>query len=325
MMNNFAYLKAGSISEAVKALSAEGARLHAGGTDLLGCLRDGIIETDTVVSISGLREMKQILSPSGPIKGVFIGALTSLADIAADRLVATEYPALAQAAAAVGSPQIREQGTIGGNICQRPRCWYFRKDIQCRKKGGDTCYAMSGENQYHAIFGGGPCFFVHPSDTAVALTALDAELTIAGPSGNRKVKIEDFFISPSKMVEKENILLSNEIVTHINLPAMGETTRSSYRKVQARGVWDFALASVAAVVDFDGDKVRSSRLVLGGVAGHPWRIEAAEEKLQGRKLDSDRASEASEAAVEGAVPLRDNRYKIEMVKGIVKESLLALA
>jgi xanthine dehydrogenase YagS FAD-binding subunit len=325
MINNFAYLKAGSISEAVKALSAEGARLHAGGTDLLGCLRDEIFQADTVVSISGLREMKQINSSTAPIPVMFIGALASLADIAADPAVVKNYPVLAQAAAAVGSPQIRQQGTIGGNLCQRPRCWYFRSDLQCRKKGGDICYAMGGENQYHAIFGGGPCFFVHPSDTAVALTALGAELIIAGPSGNNRVNIEDFFVSPRKTVEKENILLSNEIVTDIAIPTMSETARSSYRKVRARNAWDFALVSVATVIVFDNDRVRSARIVLGGVAGLPWRVAAAEKKLQGRKIDEDAVSEAAEAAVEGAVPLRDNRYKLEIVKGVVKESLMALA
>lgn len=323
MINNFAYKKAGSISEAVKALSAEGARLHAGGTDLLGCLRDEILRADTVVSISGLKALKGISAGSGG--GLTIGALTSLADIAADAAMAKQYPVLSQAAAAVGSPQLRERGTLGGNLCQKPRCWYYRKDIQCRKKGGETCYAMSGENQYHAIFGGGPCFFVHPSDTAVALTALGAELTIAGTSGNRTVEIKDFFISPGKTVEKENILLSNEIVTGIRIPPASGTARSLYRKVRARAAWDFALVSAAAVVDFDGDRVRDARLVLGGVAGHPWRVEAAEKKLQGRKLDGAAAAEAAEAAVEGAAPLRENRYKIEMVKGVVKESLLALA
>ncbi|MBN2320311.1 MAG: xanthine dehydrogenase family protein subunit M [Acidobacteria bacterium] len=323
MINNFAYLKAGSISEAVKALSKEGTRLHAGGTDLLGCLRDEIFQADTVVSIRGLKRLKGITAGSGG--SLTIGALTSIADIASDATVAKKYPVLAQAAAAVGSPQIREQGTLGGNLCQKPRCWYYRKDILCRKKGGDTCYAMSGENQYHAIFGGGPCFFVHPSDTAVALTALGAELTIAGSSGNKTVKIGDFFVSPGKMVEKENILLSNEIVTAISLPIVSETTRSSYRKVRARGAWDFALVSVATVLEFDNDTVRDARIVLGGVAGHPWRVEAAEKKLQGQKLDEGKANEAAEAAVEGAVPLRDNRYKLDIVKGALKESLLALA
>ena len=203
-MNNFAYVKAGSLAEAIKALSTKGAWLHAGGTDLLGCARSEIIQVEKVVSISGLKQLKGITAQ--PDGGVKIGALTPLADIAAHAAIAGESTALlAQAAAAVGSPQIRQQGTIGGNLCQRPRCWYFRTDIQCLKKGGTKCYAISGENQYHAIFGGGPCFFVHPSDVAVALTALQAQLSIAGPAGNKTVKIENFFVSPKKTVSKENM------------------------------------------------------------------------------------------------------------------------
>jgi xanthine dehydrogenase YagS FAD-binding subunit len=323
MINNFAYVKAGSISEAVKALSTESSKLHAGGTDLLGCLRDGIIQVEKVVSISNLKSLKKISTGSGG--GLEIGALTPLADIAVSDTVIEKYPVLAQAAEAVGSPQIRQQGTLGGNLCQRPRCWYFRSDLQCRKKGGNTCYAMGGENQYHAIFGGGPCFFVHPSDTAVALVALGAELTITGSSGKKTVKIEDFFISPKKNVEKENILLSNEIVTAIQIPPSSASTRSSYRKIRARAAWDFALVSVAAVLQSEGDMVRTARIALGGVAAYPWRVEKAEKIVEGRKLDAGVAAEAAAAAVEGAMPLRDNAYKLEIVKGAMEESLLDLS
>jgi xanthine dehydrogenase YagS FAD-binding subunit len=321
MINNFAYVKAGSLSEAVKALSTEGAKLHAGGTDLLGCLRDGIIQVEKVVSISDLKSMKKISTGSGG--SLEIGPLTPLADIAASESVTERYPVLAQAVEAVGSPQIRQQGTLGGNLCQRPRCWYFRSDLHCRKKGGDTCYAMGGENQYHAIFGGGPCFFVHPSDTAVALTALGAELTITGSSGSKSVKIKDFFVSPKQSVEKENILLSNEMITAIQLPPLSAGARSSYRKIRARAAWDFALVSVAAVLQFENDTVRNARIALGGVAAYPWRIEKAEQMLEGKKLDAEVAADAAGAAVDGALPLRDNGYKLEMVKGAVEESLLA--
>jgi xanthine dehydrogenase YagS FAD-binding subunit len=323
MINNFAYVKAGSISEAVKALSTESSKLHAGGTDLLGCLRDGIIQVEKVVSISNLKSLKKISTGSGG--GLEIGALTPLADIALNGTVTEKYPVLAQAAEAVGSPQIRQQGTLGGNLCQRPRCWYFRNDLHCRKKGGDTCYAMGGENQYHAIFGGGPCFFVHPSDTAVALTALGAELTITGSSGSKSVKIEDFFVGPKQSVEKENILLSNEIITAIQLPPLSTGVRSSYRKIRARAAWDFALVSVAAVLQFEGNMVRAARIALGGVAAYPWRIEKAEKMVEGKKLDAAVAAEAAGAAVDGALPLRDNGYKLEMVKGTVEESLLDLS
>jgi len=321
-MNNFAYVKAGSLAEAIKALSTKGAWLHAGGTDLLGCARNEILPVEKVVSITSLKQLKGIAAqPDGSIK---IGALTSPAEIAASKAVAAKYAALAQAAAAVGTPQIREQGTIGGNVCQRPRCWYFRNsDIQCLKKGGTMCYAVTGENQYHAIFGGGPCFFVHPSDIAVALTALQAQISIAGPTGNKAVKIENFFISPKKNVAKENMLLPGEIVTDIRIPPVSGTTKSSFRKIAARGSWDSALVSVAVALEIETDGARSVRIALGGVGPYPWRVEAAEKMIVGKKLDSTVAAAAAEAAVSGAMPLRDNAYKLDMIRGAIEESLMA--
>jgi xanthine dehydrogenase YagS FAD-binding subunit len=322
MMNNFSYVKAASLAEAIKALSAKGARLHAGGTDLLGCLRDEIIQADKVVSISGLKELRGISARADG--GLKIGALTTLTEIAADRSVAAKYAALVQAAASVGTPQIREQGTIGGNLCQRPRCWYFRGDLQCFKKGGSTCYAMNGENQYHVIFGGGPCFAVHPSDVAVALVALQAQLTVTGPAGSKIVRSENFFVRPGKSLDKENILLPGEIVTGIQIPPVTGDGKSGYRKVRTRGSWDFAQASVAAVLLFDNDVVRTARIVLGGVAPHPWRADAAEKVATGKKLDAAAAAAIAEAAVVGANPMSGNGYKVDMVKGAVEDALRAL-
>ena len=182
---------------------------------------------------------------------------------------------------------------------------------------------MSGENQYHAIFGGGPCFFVHPSDLAVALVALQAQVAITGPSGNKVIRIENFFVGPNKSIDKENILLPGEIVTDIRVPPVSGDVRSSYRKIRARGSWDFALTSVAAVLQLEGGVVSSARIVLGGVAPHPWRVAAAEKLLAGKKLDGAVAAAAGEAAISGATPLRDNAYKVEMVKGAVEESIAA--
>jgi xanthine dehydrogenase YagS FAD-binding subunit len=321
MMNNFAYIKAGSLAEAVKALSTKGAWLHAGGTDLLGCARSEIIQVEKVVSISNLKQLKGISAqPDGSIK---IGALTSLAEIASNTAIGAKHTVLAQAAVAVGTPQIREQGTIGGNICQKPRCWYFRGEMQCLKKGGTRCFAAGGENQYHAIFGGGPCFFAHPSDVAVALTAVQAQLAITGPAGIKPVKNENFFVDPKKSVARENILLPGEIITEVRIPAVSGTVKSAFRKTAARGSWDFALVSVAAVLQFEGDNVRAARIVLGGVAPYPWRVADAEKILVGKKLDSAAAAAVAEAAILGAAPLRDNAYKVDMVKGAVEESLAA--
>jgi xanthine dehydrogenase YagS FAD-binding subunit len=286
-------------------------------------MRDEVFQVEKVVSISALKDLKGI--SARPDGGVKIGALTTIAEVAANSAINEKYAVLSQAAAEVASPQLREQGTIGGNLCQRPRCWYFRGDFHCARKGGDTCYAVDGENQYHAIFGGAPCFFVHPSDVAVALVALQAQLMIAGPAGSKAVKIEDFFVSPDKSIEKENILAPNEIVTEIHLPPIGGRVRSSYRKIRARRAWDFALTSVGMVMQFEKQNVSKARIVLGGVAPYPWRVEAAEKLLIGKKPDSAAAAAAGQAAAQGANPMRDNAYKVEMVKGAVEESILAFA
>jgi xanthine dehydrogenase YagS FAD-binding subunit len=316
MIKNFGYMKAGSLAEATKALTAKGTGLHAGGTDLLGCLRDEIISVDRVVSISGLKELKGISSRADG--GLKIGALTVLADIAANPLVLDRYPVLAQAAASVGTPQIREQGTIGGNLCQRPRCWYFRGELQCLKKGGSTCYAYSGENQYHAILGAGPCFAVHPSDVAVAFVALQAQITIAGSASTRTVKAEEFFVGPGKSVVKENILLPGEVVTGIQIPPISGKVKCAYRKVRTRGSWDFAQTSVAAVIVLENDMVKAARIVLGGVAPIPWKVD--EKIIIGKKLDVAMAKAIAEAAASGANPLKNNGYKVDMVKGTVEET-----
>lgn len=321
MMKNFSYVKAGSLAEAIKAVSAKGAWLHAGGTDLLGCARDEVMPVEKVVSIGGLKALKGITATADG--GLRIGALTTLAEIAADVSVAGKHAVLSQAAAAVGTPQIREQGTIGGNLCQRPRCWYFRGDFQCFKKGGKTCYAMAGENQYHALFGGGPCFYVHPSDTAPALAALGAQVRIAGPSGSRTLSIDNFFVSPAKVIDRENVLQPGEIVTDIYVPPPRGEVRSSYRKIAARRSWDFALVSVAAALQMEGGTVRGCRIALGGVAPYPWRLPGVEKLLVGKKLDGALAAEAGAAAVSGAQALRDNKYKIAMVRGAVEEVLVS--
>jgi xanthine dehydrogenase YagS FAD-binding subunit len=192
------------------------------------------------------------------------------------------------------------------------------------KKGGTTCFAVNGENQYHAIFGGGPCFCVHPSDLAVALAALEAQVMIAGPSGSRALRLADFFVGPKKAVDKENVLLPGEILTEVHLPPAGGKIKSSFRKIRARGSWDFALASAATLLELDGEIVRTARIVLGGVAPYPWHVEAAEKVLTAKKLDAALALAAAEAAVKGATPLKGNAYKVEMAKGAVEESLGSL-
>jgi xanthine dehydrogenase YagS FAD-binding subunit len=321
MIKNFAFVKAKSLADVFKALGMKNAKILAGGTDLLGCMHDEIFPVDRAVSIGGLTELKGI-SPL-PDGGLRIGALTTIADIAANPSIVQKYSVLAQAAAQVASPQLRNQGTLGGNICQRPRCWYYRGDFRCARKGGELCYAMDGENQYHAVFGGGPCFYVHPSDTAVALVALDAQVVIAGPSGKRSVKMDKFFIDPSVSLERENILASQEIVSEIRLPAISGKVLSSYRKIKARQAWDFAMVSVGLILNFQNESVSKAGILLGGVGPYPWRAASAEKLLAGKKIDAALAATVGQAATEGATALGENGYKIQMIRGTVEESISA--
>lgn len=323
MLQSFAYVRPGTITEATKLLGAAGARAHAGGTDLLGCLRDGAMSAQTVVSLGRIAELRGVTA--APDGGLRIGALTTVADIAAHAAVKERFPGLSQAASLVASPQLRNQGTIGGNLCQRPRCWYFRGDYACTRKGGDTCYAMEGGNQYHAIFGGSACWIVHPSDTAPALVALDASVRLVGPKGARVLPIEKFFVLPDVDVTKENVLEPGEILTEVLVPAAAPGTKSSYRKVRARGSWDFAMAGLALAIATRPDrKVAAARVVFSGVAPVPWRAPAVERAIVGQRLDARTIAKAAAEAVADARPLSENAYKVDLVRGLVEEGLAGI-
>jgi xanthine dehydrogenase YagS FAD-binding subunit len=323
MLPDFSYVRPGSLADTLEQCSSEGAVLHAGGTDLLGCLRDGVFSTEKVVAIGGLEELRGIDSTRDG--GLRIGALTTLAEIATHPLVAERYAALALGAASAGSPQLRNQGTVGGNLCQRPRCWYYRGDFDCLRKGGTTCYAIAGENQYHCIFGGDRCYIVHPSDTAPALVALNARVRLASSGGMRLVPLESFFIPPGTDLRRENVLQPGELLTEILLPPPATGQRSIYRKARARGAWDFALAGVAVVLSGAGDRVEGSRVVLSGVAPIPWRAVDVEEVLGGNRLDAETISRAAAASIADARPMTRNGYKVRLVRGLVEETLQTLA
>lgn len=324
MLQSFAYVRARSLDEALKLAADPGTRLHAGGTDLMGCLRDGVFGAERVASLGQVPEL-QGLGPSAD-GGVRIGALTTIAEIASNPLIKEKYAVLAEAASVVASPQLRNQGTVGGNLCQRPRCWYFRGDYACTRKGGDTCYAMDGENQYHAIFGGSSCWIVHPSDTAPALVALDAKVRLSGPKGSRTIPLEKFFVLPDDTVTKENVLEPGEILVEVLVPPAVATQRSSYKKVRGRGSWDFALAGMALSVAFRPDrKLSAARVVFSGVAPIPWRSLNVEQAILGQRLDPKTIAKAADAAVVGARPLAQNAYKLDMLKGVVSEGLGKIA
>jgi xanthine dehydrogenase YagS FAD-binding subunit len=225
----------------------------------------------------------------------------------------------------IATPQIRNLGTVGGNLCQRPRCWYFRlENYNCRKKGGTECFAKGGENKYNAIFGGGKSNYVHPSDLAPMLMALDAIVTLAGPEGRRTLPLGEFFILPAVNVRRENVLKEGEIVTEVQVPAW-PSVRSTYLKFKERDSLDFAMSAVAAAIELSPDKtVRKARLVLGGVGTIPWRVQAAEEFVTGKTLTEEVNAQAAKLALEGAKPMEQNEYKIPLTQALVRRALAKL-
>jgi xanthine dehydrogenase YagS FAD-binding subunit len=322
MQSDLACIRPLSLKEAVEQLSSPGARAYAGGTDLLGCLQEGILDVEKIVSLSRLEDLRGIHKTADG--GLRIGALSVIGMLAINSAIRTAYTALAQAAGQISSPQLKRWGTIGGNLCQKPRCWYYRQKFSCLRQGGDTCYAVAGENRYHCIFGSaGTCHMVHPSDTAPALIALGARVWIAGPLGFRSVALEEFFVPPEEDVQRETVLAAGEIVTAIVLPPPLANSVSSYRKVHVRSTGDFTLAGVALALQFEDDRIHAARVVLSGAAPVPWRSASAEEALVGEKLTAQIAVAAGAAAVRHATPLDQNAYKIDLFKGLIQDQLLA--
>jgi xanthine dehydrogenase YagS FAD-binding subunit len=322
MLPSFAYVRPTSLDEALKQLAGGKGLVHAGGTDLLGCLREGVLAPATVVSLSGIGTLRGIEETT---EGLSIGALTPLSEVAASPLVRERYTALAEAAAQVASPQLRNQGTLGGNVCQKPRCWYYRGDFACLRKGGEVCYAYAGENEFHAVIGGGPCYIVHPSDTAPALAALGGIAHVAGADGSRTVPLDAFFVLPAKDLKRETVMAPGEILTRLLLPKPAAGLRSTYRKVRSRASFDFALVGAAIALQMRGDRIARAHVVLGGIAPVPWRAPAVEAALAGRRLDRDTIAQAAAAAAVKLEPLEKNAYKVPLLRGLVQERLEALA
>ncbi len=313
-MNNFAWLEPKSVAEASQALKQGGAALG-GGVELLCLLKDSLISPPTVVNLKSVSGLSGIRTTAG----LEIGALATLTLIAQHERIRSSYRVLAQAAESVGSPQIRNVGTLGGNLCQRPRCWYFRDpEVHCLKKGGAKCFAVGGDNEYHAILGGGPCYIVHPSDLAPALIALNA--TIA--TNNREMPLEEFFRLPAQRMDSETVLEQGEIVTGVKVPAEMAGWKSYYYKARERESFDWALSSCAVALRTSGSTVQEARVVLGGVAPIPWRSKEAEAALRGKTLDESVAEAAGRAAVAMAEPMSENRYKVALTRNVVKIALL---
>ncbi len=323
-MKPFVYHQPKSIEEAsvLSAKNWEEAVLFAGGTDVLGLLKDGIEEPKEVINLKGLEGLDQIDFTKG--KELRIGALVKIAQIAEHPAIKQSFPALAQAAAQTASPQLRNMGTIGGNICQRPRCWYFRGDFHCLRKGGDECFAVEGENKYHCVIGGGPCYIVHPSDLTVVLQALGAKVTIVWKGGQKTVPTSQFFVLPEEDLYRENILKPGEIVTHIHIPVPDSKMKSGYLKFKERDVWDFAVVSVAASVRIANGRVESGRIVFGGVAPKPWEEETLNRELKGLPLKDADLQKLKALALKEAEPLEQNAYKIPLARNLMLSLLKEL-
>jgi xanthine dehydrogenase YagS FAD-binding subunit len=297
-------------------------KLMAGGTDLLAEIKDEIIEPEVVVDLNSIPDLSYIKKEKD---GVRIGALTSLARLAEDTLIKNEYPALHEAANSAATPQLRNMGTAGGNLCQRPRCWYYRDpQVQCRKKGGSRCFASMGKNKYHAILGGGLCYIVHPSDLAPALITLDAEISINSPKGNKTIPLANFYILPKINVRKENILEPNEVLREIRIPLAKKGEKSTYSKFIERGAWDFAVISAAVKGTVSAGTFRDIKIVLGGVAPIPWRLAKAENIIKDKKVTENLVREAAREALKEAKPLEENGYKKELAEIVLYRAVLSL-
>jgi len=319
-VKSFTYVNAGNEKEAVAALGAERGRILplAGGMDLLALMKDYIAEPDRIVNVKNLDRTIRKTSQGG----LRIGAAVTLAELTSNPDAAKLYPALVQAAAEVGTPQIRNLGTVGGNLNQRPRCWYFRnEEFDCLKKGGSRCFAVDGENQYHAIFGDGPCHIVHPSSLAVPAIALEARFRVVGPAGEREVAAAEYYQMPDKNLFGETVLQPNELLTHVTLPPPGQLRNATYEvRFKQSHDWPLAMASVA--LSLSGQTVRTARIVMGAVAPVPWRSAPAEAALTGKVLSEEAAMTAADAAVSAAKPMSQNAYKIQIARTAVKRAIM---
>jgi xanthine dehydrogenase YagS FAD-binding subunit len=319
MIAPFEWVDARTLDQALGALGAAGALAKAGGVDVMDRLKEGLDAPSRLVNLRGVAGLDGILE--GP-KGLHVGALVTLAELDVHPAVRQRYTALAEAAGHAATPQVRNVATVGGNLLQRPRCWYFRSaEFDCRKKGGDRCPAQDGENEYHAIFGNRLCAMVHPSSAAVALVALDAVVEVAGPRGRRELPIEKLFVTPETDLTREHTLATGELLTGIRLPT-ASGARSAYMKLGEKESFDWPIAETAVYLEQADGRVTKARIVLGAAAPVPLRATAAEAALTGKPLTPETARAAAAAAVAGATPLSGNAYKVRVLETVVRRTLL---
>jgi len=292
----------------------------AGGLDSFDWFKDRIKRPEVVIDLSQIKELRGIRPVSD---GIEIGAMTTLTEVVRHPMVREKYSILPNAAEAAASPQIRNQGTIGGNVTQDARCWYYRGGWPCYRAGGNICYAdtPTGLNREHAILDADRCVAVNPSDTAPALIALDAKMVIRTPKGERVVNAEDYFIGPAIDITRMTILQPGDLLTTIRIPSTWAGSQFYFEKVRDRSVWDFALVNVAAAVMTSGSAIDRIRLVVNGVAAHPVRLTAVEAAVQGKPRNAETAELAGQLAVRGAIPLQHNGYKVPLMRNLVKRAI----
>ncbi|MBD0369979.1 MAG: FAD binding domain-containing protein [Pyrinomonadaceae bacterium] len=321
-MNRFEWTDAATVHEAISQLNGR-AVVKAGGVDLLDRLKEGLEAPQRLVNIRNIRGLDRIEEGKD---GLRIGPLVTLARLSEDKLVLERYTALAQAAGRAATPQIRNMATAGGNLLQRPRCWYFRQEeFHCRRKGGERCFALDGENQYHAIFDNQLCAIVHPSALAVPLMAFGARVVLTGSKGAREVELERFFVTPEQDIMRENIIAPDELITEIKVPRLQPATRSFYIKQGEKESFDWPVADVCAVLQTKGNVCLKASIVLGAAAPVPWRASKAEASLAGKVINEQSAREAARLSMEGATPLAQNRYKLAVFEAIVRRAILRQA
>jgi xanthine dehydrogenase YagS FAD-binding subunit len=320
-MKNFEYIypkNVESIPAILNELTGE-SLLFAGGTDAIVRLKEGINNPGQIINLKAVEELAKINETS---EGLHIGTTVTLNELLKNK-AATGIKGLIEATQSISTVQLRNMGTVGGNLCQRPRCWYFRsRHFPCVRKGGDTCFAVNGENKYHCIFGGEDCFIVHPSDLAPMLIALDAKISILSPAGKRQLNVEDLYVLPAQDVQNETVLKPQELLTEVLIPKSNR--QSHYLKFKERGSFDFALVSAAVAADVTGKKLNNLRIAMGGVAPIPWRAKKAEQVLEGNEVDAALLDKAVDAELEAAEPLEHNAFKVILSKNILKRAIREL-
>ena len=335
-MEKFSWYDAQSVEEALKEVDAtvssaindspnKASVIKAGGVDLLDLMKEGLVSPKRLINIRNINGLDQITFDKKT--GLRIGSNVTLGEMEENETIKTSYAAVHQAVAHCATPQLRNMASLGGNLAQRTRCWYFRSlDHECFRKGGNMCFAKNGENEYHSIMKNGTCSSVHASSISTALLAFDASIEIAGPDGSRKeLKLEEFFVLPGDDPLKENVLKANELITAVIIPPVNKNTKSTYLKQGGRESYDWALADVAVVAEVSGSKAKGVTIALGAAAPIPLKSKKAAEAIEGKSIEEASAKASGEVAVDGATPLAKNGYKVPLFKTLVKRALLEIA